>query len=132
MESWRESKKNEKISCQTICIESYPGCKANIVDHGKDVGRAQVTTGHEGLIVNMISIWSIEEKWKWIYNLEEMKTWKYQTNLMSQEMLTTITTDGAGDILVTWKLDFNNFCKRYFLVANLQISQELSVYHFLN
>ena len=47
-------------------------------------------------------------------------------------MLTTITTDGAGVILVTWKLDFNNFCKRYFLVANLQISQELSVYHFLN
>ena len=60
-----------------------------------------------------------------------MKTWKYQTNLMSQEMLTTITTDGAGVILVTWKLDFDNFCKRYFSIANLQISQELSVYHFL-
>ena len=36
-------------------------------------------------------------------------------------MLTTITTDGAGVILVTWKFDFNSFCKRYFSVPNLQI-----------
>ena len=59
MESWKERKNDEKTSCQTISNENYPGCKANVVDHGKDIGGAQVTTGHEGLIVNMISIWLI-------------------------------------------------------------------------
>ena len=43
-------------------------------------------------------------------------------------MLTTITTDGAGVILVTWKFDFS-FCKRYFSVPNLQMNQELSSFH---
>ena len=75
MESWRERKNNEKTSCQTICIETNPGCKANVVDHGKDVGRAQVTTGHEGLIVNMISIWYLRKVKVHLedHNLEEMK-----------------------------------------------------------
>ena len=46
-----------KLFVRRFVIKCYPGCKANVVDHGKDVGRAQITTGHEGLIVNMVSIW---------------------------------------------------------------------------
>ena len=42
-------------------INTYPCCKADVVDHGKYVGRAKVATGHECLQFRNVKISETED-----------------------------------------------------------------------
>ena len=69
--------------------KTHPCCKANIVNHGKYVGRAEIATRHECLKCRKLSTtWSTTDEGK-----HEM--------LQNAKKLTTIATDGAGVIFVT-------------------------------
>ena len=82
---------------------TYPCCKANVVDHGKYVGRAKIATGHECL--QCICVNNLQNVNKRILYFQERKMHMCQEfgklDFQKRKMLTTIATDGAGVIFVT-------------------------------